>query len=171
MVSVALQYHPGFAESVRAWLAYVWLLRRRVLVWAAVFLALDVYIMKSGYSDWRIGASVALCVVVPVIGLLLPLAFRLLWAYKAKQLGVHELVVSEDGVFIQAIGIRVGAAWEGYDGFAEHKEYFLLTRPTGLFSFIPKATLAPDNLDSVRALLHSKLAGSPRAGRAVEHLK
>jgi hypothetical protein len=170
MVSVALQYHPGFVESMRAWLAYVWLLRRRVLGWAAVFLALDLYIMRSGYSDWRIDASVALCVVVPLIGLLMPLAFRLLWAHKVKQLGVHELVVADDGVFIQATDIRVGAAWEGYDGFAEHKAYFFLTRPTGLFSFIPKATLPQQKIDSVRALLRSKLAESPRAGRAVEQL-
>ena len=150
-------YRPGFGESARAWLVYLWHLRRRALGWLVVFVLLDLLLLLAGHSDWRIWLSLTLCVAVPALSMLLPLAFRLLWAYKVRQLGVHELFVEDDGLFVQGTGIRLGAAWAGYSGFAEQAGYFFLVRPTGLFSFIPKHGLTPEMTESIRTLLRAKL--------------
>jgi hypothetical protein len=113
-MSVSIPYRPGFIEGSRAWLVYTWHFRRRSVVWLVVFVLLDALLLLNGYSGWQVTLSVALCIVVPAIGLLFPLAFRLLWAYKIRQLGIYELLVEDEGFFVTGSGIRVGGPWDGY---------------------------------------------------------
>ena len=80
--------------------------------------------------------------------------------YKIRQLGIHELEVVDGRIELRGTGLRVQSPLELYDGVVDTKPYFLLTRPNGLFSFIPKQHLSEEALDRLRSVLHAGISSS-----------
>jgi len=96
-------------------------------------------------------------VVTALVGLL-PLAFRLLWARKIRQLGIHQLEVAESGIVIHGTDLRLQSLLASYQGVIETRRYFILTRPNGLFSFIPKRRMSSDVANRIRGILQAGIS-------------
>ncbi len=158
MSPVSIPYSPGYSDAVQAWATYLWKRHRRAVGWFLVSLSVDLLVIAAGFWNWRLWLTSSALVLTAAVGLV-PLAFRLLWAYKIRQLGIHELEVSDGGIRLHGTGLQVQSPLETYDGILETTRYFILTRPNGLFSFIPKRHVSTDAIDRVRGILHAGISG------------
>jgi hypothetical protein len=153
---VRIPYDPGYSDAIRAWSLYMWKRHRRAVAWLFVFLAVDFFLVIKGVTGWTVWVDTLAAAVAATLGLV-PLAFRILWAHKIRQLGIHELEMDESRVVLHGTGIHVESPLALYNGVIETTRYFLLTRPNGLFSFIPKVRVPEDAIDRVRRILRSSV--------------
>jgi hypothetical protein len=122
--------------------------------------AVDAYFFVSGARNWLMWLNGAVVALGAGLGIL-PLAVRLLWAYKIRQLGIHELEVSDAGLALHGVGLRVESPIGLYSGLIKSRRYLLLTRSNGLFSFIPKSGLSPERIEAILSILTAHVGRRP----------
>jgi hypothetical protein len=154
---ITIPYNPGYFDAVRASVMYLWKCHRRALFWFVVLLAVDAFVITNGVKSWTLWVTTSAAALTAAVGFV-PLAFRILWAYKIRQLGIHELEVADGRIELRGTGLRVQSPLELYDGVIETTPYFLLTRPNGLFSFIPKQSISADAIDRLRGVLRAGIS-------------
>jgi hypothetical protein len=157
--AVTIPYNPGYSDAVRVWAAYVFKRHLRPLVWFAILVVLELLIVAVGARTWLGWVTTGGLVLTALVGLV-PLAFRLLWAYKIRHLGIHQLDVVDGSIVIHGKGLRLESPLAGYDGLIETHRYFILTRRNGLFSFVPKQALSTDAVDRIRCGLQAGIRSS-----------
>jgi hypothetical protein len=155
---IAIPYNPGYSDAIRAWAVYLWKSHRRALAWFSVFLGVDVFLVVNGVTGWTVWVDTLAAAFTATVGLF-PLGFRMLWAHKIRQLGIHELELSDSHIVLRGTGLQVQSPLALYDCVIETPRYFLLTRPNGLFSFIPKQSVPADAVDRARGILHRGVTG------------
>ncbi len=160
MKQVTIPYSPGYSEALMVWATHLWVRQRRARAWWLVLLGVDVLLIWRGIHGWFLWVDTGMAASLALVALV-PLAFRVVWARKIRELGICELEVADTHLAVQGAGVRVESPLRLYDAVMETPRYFILTRFNGLFSFIPKTGVATDVLDCIRSVLHAGIVRQP----------